>query len=136
MLRPHRMAKTGFKRVDEYFAAQPKEVQAVLRRVRAAVRKALPDAEETISYQIPTYKLHGRAVLSFAGWKGHFSIYPASDRLIDALPELAPYKVSRSTLRFPLSGPVPLRLIGRFAKLRAWEAAERAAAKRAAKRRR
>jgi hypothetical protein len=63
-----KMAKTDFKSVDEYIAAQPETVRSVLQRVRSAIRQALPGAEEVISYQIPTFKLHGGPVLYFAGW--------------------------------------------------------------------
>jgi uncharacterized protein YdhG (YjbR/CyaY superfamily) len=125
------MAKTDFKSVDEYIAAQPEAVQAILGVVRGAIRKAMPGADEVISYKIPTYKLDGRAVLYFAGWKQHYSLYPASVPLVAAFKdELAPYKVEKGTIRFPLSQPVPVKLIGRIAKFRAQEAAARAKAKR------
>ena len=65
------MAKTNFQSVTGYIASKPKEVQAVLKLVRNAIRKAVPEAEEMISYQIPMYKLNGGPVLYFAGWKEH-----------------------------------------------------------------
>jgi uncharacterized protein YdhG (YjbR/CyaY superfamily) len=118
------MAETGCKSVDEYIGLQPEAVRGVLERVRGAIRKAVPDAEETISYVIPTYKLRGSPVLYFAGWKKHYSLYPASGGLVAAFQdELAPYQVSRGTIRFPLSEPVPVKLIERIAKFRAEEAA-------------
>ncbi len=123
------MAKTDFKSVDEYIATHPEDVQAILQRVRRTIRKAVPGAEEVISYQIPAYKLHGSPVLYFAGWKQHYSLYPATDHVVEACgDDLAPYKVSKGTIRFPLSRPVPVKLIERIAKLRAKEAAERAKA--------
>lgn len=126
------MARTDFKSVDEYIATHPEEVQAVLQCVRATIRRAVPGAEEGISYQIPTYKLNNRYVVYFAGWKRHYSLYPAGDRLVAALKDdLAPYEISRGTIRFPLSQPVPVNLIERIAKFRATEAAERAETKRA-----
>jgi uncharacterized protein YdhG (YjbR/CyaY superfamily) len=130
------MTKTSFKSVDEYIASKPEAVQDVLERVRSAIRKALPDAEEVISYQIPAYKLHGHTVLYFAGWKQHFSLYPASGRLIAAVlkGDLAPYEVNKGTIRFPLSGAVPVNLIARIAKFRAKEVAERQKAAAAKKR--
>ena len=70
------MAKTDFKSIHEYIASQPEAARVVLERVRGAIRKALPGAEEAISYQIPAYKLHGGLVLYFAGWKKHYSLYP------------------------------------------------------------
>lgn len=132
------MAKTNFKSVDEYIASQPERVQRVLNRVRSTIRKAVPGAAEVISYQIPTYKLHGRAVLYFAGWKQHYSLYPSNDRLVAAFKdELAPYEVnSKGTIRFPLSEPIPVKLIEGIAKFRAKEVAEREKAKAAASKRR
>ena len=124
------MAKTGFKSVDEYIATHPKDVQAILQRVRGAIRKAVPGAEESISYQIPTYKMHGERVVYFAGWKQHFSLYPATDLLVEAFKDdLAPYTISKGTIRFPLSQPVPVKLIECIAKFRAKEVAESAKAK-------
>jgi uncharacterized protein YdhG (YjbR/CyaY superfamily) len=124
------MAKTDFKSVDEYIATQPKDVQPTLRRVRGIIRKAVPGAAEVISYQIPAYKLPGGAVLYFAGWKEHYSLYPATAPLVAALAKaLAPYEVRKGTIRFPLSEPVPATLIERIARFRAKETAERAKAK-------
>ena len=124
------MAKTDFKSVDEYIAAQPETVQGILGRVRSTIRKAVPGAEEVISYKIPAYKLHGGPVLYFAGWKQHYSLYPATGGVVAAFKdELAPYEVSKGTIRFPLSRPVPVKLIGRIAKFRAKEVAERGKAK-------
>jgi uncharacterized protein YdhG (YjbR/CyaY superfamily) len=130
------MAKTDFKSVDEYIATHPQNVQAILRRVRGTIRRAVPGAEEVISYQIPAYKLQGAAVIYFAGWKEHYSLYPASERLVKAFKgDLAPYKVSKGTIRFPLSEPVPVKLIEGVAKFRAKEAAERVKARAAVKKR-
>ena len=124
------MAKTDFKSVDEYIASQPEATRGVLGRVRSIIRRAVPGAEEVISYQIPAYKLRGGPVLFFAGWRRHYSLYPATKRVVAAFKhELAPYEVSKGTIRFPISQPVPTRLIGRIAKFRAKEVAESKAAK-------
>ena len=128
------MAKTDFRSVDEYLAAQPAAARPVLRKVRAALRKALPAAEEVISYQIPAYRMPGETVIYFAGWKDHYSLYPATPAVLAGLQEkIAPYVVSKGTIRFPLAEAVPSKLIERVAKLRAQEAAARAKAKSAAK---
>ena len=120
------MAKTDFKSVDEYIASQPEAARNILARVRSAIRKAVPGAEELISYKIPTYKLHADPVLYFAGWKRHYSLYPATARVVAAFKdELAPYKVDKGTIRFPLAQPVPVKLIGRIANFRASEVAGR-----------
>jgi uncharacterized protein YdhG (YjbR/CyaY superfamily) len=124
------MANTDFKSVDDYIATKPEAVQAILERVRGAIRKAVPRAKEVISYQIPAYKLDGGTVIFFAGWKEHYSLYPASDRLVKAFKsDLAPYKVSKGTIRFPLDEPVPAKLIADIAKFRAKETLERLKAK-------
>jgi uncharacterized protein YdhG (YjbR/CyaY superfamily) len=124
------MAKTDFKSVDEYIASQPEAVQGLLEQVRSTIRKAVPQAEEVISYKIPTYKLHGRPVLYFAGWKQHFSLYPVTANVVAAFKdEIAPYLVKKATVRFPLARPVPVKLIGRIAKFRAKEVAAREKAK-------
>ena len=124
------MARTDFKSVDEYIATHPPDVQATLQRVRSTIRKAVPKAEEAISYQIPTFKLHGSYVVYFAGWKKHYSLYPASRQLVAAFKDdLAPYEVNKGTIRFPLSEAVPVKLIGGIAKFLAKEADARAKAK-------
>jgi uncharacterized protein YdhG (YjbR/CyaY superfamily) len=116
--------------MDEYLATLHEDVRAVLLRVRAVIRKALPEAAEAISYQIPTFKVGGRPVIHFAGWKEHYSLYPANGPLLAALKtELMPYRVSKGTIRFPLGEPVPVGLIARIAKLRAQEVADRVSLK-------
>lgn len=115
------MAIADFRTVDEYIAAQPAEAQAVLKRVRSIILAAVPGAEEVISYKIPAIKVGGkRPVLWFAGWKKHFSLYPVNGSLAEQLKdELAPYELSKGTVRFPLSEKVPEKLIRKIAKLRA-----------------
>jgi uncharacterized protein YdhG (YjbR/CyaY superfamily) len=121
------MPRTEFKSVAEYIAAQPETAQRVLKRVRSTIRKALPGAKETISYKMPAYELHGDVALYFAGWKQHYSLYPANARVVAALKDdLAPYKIKKSTLHLSLSEPVPVKLIERLAKFRAHEIATRA----------
>src|SRR5262245_13780157 len=98
------MARGGHKSVGDYIAAQPRPSRPVLRRVRAAIRKALPGATEAISYQIPVYKLDGRMVLYFAGFQRHYSLYPATAAVKRALKkELAGLVHSKATIRFPLA---------------------------------
>lgn len=115
--------------VDAYIAAQPKTTQPILTSVRIAIRKAIPQAEELISYKMPAYRLHAEPVLYFAGWKHHVSLYPLTATMLAAFKdEIAPYKVHKSTIRFPLSEPTPLKLIARLAKFRAEEVRQRAKA--------
>jgi len=96
------MAKTDFKSVSQYLATKPAAGRTELDRVRSIILKALPQADEVISYQIPAYKLQGRAVIYFAGWAQQYSLYPATEALVAAFEsELAPYSVSKGTIRFP-----------------------------------
>jgi uncharacterized protein YdhG (YjbR/CyaY superfamily) len=124
------MAKPQFSSADEYIAAQPETMQGILERVRSAILKALPRAEEVISYNILAYKLNDEAVLHLAAWKGHYSLHGSTAAVQAAFKrELKPYKISRGTIRFPLSQPIPLDLIKRIAKFRANEVKQRASAK-------
>lgn len=84
--------------------------------MRAAIRRALPGAEETISYKIPTYKLHGKTVVHFAGWANHVALYPTGSAGVVATfkKELAGYDVSKGTIRFSLEQSLPIKLIERI----------------------
>jgi uncharacterized protein YdhG (YjbR/CyaY superfamily) len=114
-----------FVSVDEYIESFPADVQAVLQRVRRTIREALPDAEETISYHLPTFTLDGVVVVHFAGWKNHVSVYPAPTGNDDFAQELAPYRSAKSTLKFPIREPVPYDLIGQVASRRVEERRDR-----------
>jgi uncharacterized protein YdhG (YjbR/CyaY superfamily) len=128
------VAQPAWKSVDDYLQAQPPAVAAVLRRVRGILRKTLPRAEEVISYQIPAYRQDGLMVLYFSGWKEHYSIYPASARVVDTLgDEVKRHVHSKGTLRFSYVEAVPEKLIARIAQLRLQDNAERRAAQAARK---
>jgi len=106
--------------VDEYIAMQPEAVRPKLERVRDAIRRAVPEAVEGIAYRMPGYRLHGKPLLYFAGFKEHYSLFAASGTFFAALEEeLSGYEVRKGTVHFPLTKPVPVKLIGRIAKLRA-----------------
>jgi uncharacterized protein YdhG (YjbR/CyaY superfamily) len=106
--------------VDEYLAAQPDAVRPKLEQVRAAIRKAVPDAVEGIRYRMPGYKLYGKPLLYFAGFKAHYSLFAASGSFFATLAdELKGYELRKGTVHFPLTKPVPVKLITRIAKLRA-----------------
>ena len=90
--------------------------------MRNTIHKALPAAEEVISYEMPAYRLHGAIVLYFAGWKQHYSLYPVGEQLVTTLGDLpVSYTFRKGTIRLPLSEQVPVKLIERIAKLRAGE---------------
>lgn len=108
--------------VAAYIAAQPKATQSALKRLRSLIRKAVPKAEECMAYQMPTYKLAGKTVIHFAGWKEHVALYPGAGHVVAALKaELKPYAVSKGTIRFSLDQPLPEKLIMKIAKGRARE---------------
>jgi len=131
------VANNDYKSVDEYISAQPEELRDALQRVRSTIRKAVPEAAEVISYKMPTYKLRGNRVLYFAGWKQHYALDAATDSVVAAFKnELAPYEIDKGTIRFPLSAPVPVKLIERIAKFRAKEVVEREEAKATARKKR
>lgn len=116
------MAMPDYESVPAYLAAQPPEVRRVLMHVRAVIRKALPRADETISYKIPTYEIAGKPAVYFAAWKRHYSIYPITAGVQRALrAELAGVDVEKGTVRFAFDAPVPGELIARIAKQRAAE---------------
>jgi uncharacterized protein YdhG (YjbR/CyaY superfamily) len=103
--------------VDAYVARFPKDVQALLKKLRETIRKAAPQAEEKISYGIPTFALQGNLV-HFAGYKGHIGFYPGAVGIAAFRKELAPWKLSKGTVQFPLDEPLPLPLITRIVKHR------------------
>jgi len=115
-----RVEKSAPKSVDEYIAAQPEAVRPKLEQVRAAIRKAVPEAVEVIGYRMPGYKLQGKPMLYFAGFKEHYSLFAASGSFFAELEdELKGYELKKGTIHFPLTKPVPVKLISRIAKLRA-----------------
>src|SRR5438105_1775309 len=114
------MKKGVPKSVEEYIAAQPEAVRPKLEQVRAAIKRSVPEALEGIGYGMPGYKLHGKPMLYFAGFKEHYSLFAASGTFFAALEdELRGYNLRKGTDHFPLTKPVPVNLISRIAKLRA-----------------
>jgi len=118
--------RTAYKDVDAYIAAQPKPVQRMLTQVRRTIRKAAPEAKETISYRIPAYMLNGPLVY-FAAFPDHISLYPAPRGAAEFKQVLAAYRGGKGTVQFPLDRPLPLGLITRVVKFRMKENKARAA---------
>jgi uncharacterized protein YdhG (YjbR/CyaY superfamily) len=102
--------RTRAKSIDEYISLYAENVQKVLKKMRATIRESAPAAEEAISYQIPTFKLHGNLV-HFAAFKNHIGFYPTSSGILHFKKELSGYKLSRGTAQFPLDKPIPYDLI-------------------------
>ena len=113
------------KNIDEYISAFPQNVQKILEQLRATIKKAAPEAEETISYAIPAFKLKGRILIYFAGYKNHIGLYPAPRGKEAFKEELSLYKGGKGTIQFPLSQPMPLQLVARIVKFRLKENEEK-----------
>lgn len=114
------MAKTDLKTIDEYIETFPKDVQDRLEAIRQTISKAAPEAEEAISYQMPTFRLYGNLV-HFAAFKNHIGFYPAPSAIKAFSNELATYKSAKGSVKFPLDKPVPHNLISRMVKYRVKE---------------
>jgi uncharacterized protein YdhG (YjbR/CyaY superfamily) len=117
--------KAHFKSIDEYIATFPEEIQSILQTIRATVRAAAPDAEEKISYQMPTFFLKGNLV-HFAAFKNHSGFYPTPSGIEAFKEELARYQGAKGSVQFPLDEPMPLDLITQIVKLRVAENLEKA----------
>jgi uncharacterized protein YdhG (YjbR/CyaY superfamily) len=105
----------GFTSVDDYIASFPPNVQEVLQEVRRTMHTAVPGSAEKISYEIPTITLDGRAVVYFAGWKRHVSVYPVPSGDEEYEARVAPYRSGAGTAKFPLDKPVPYDVIAAIA---------------------
>jgi len=112
--------------IDEYIAGFPKDTQKVLEQIRATIKKAAPEAEETISYSIPTFTIKGRYLVYFAGYKNHIGLYPVPTENEVFKKELSLYKGGKGTVQFPLGKPIPLNLITKIVKFRLKENVEKA----------
>jgi uncharacterized protein YdhG (YjbR/CyaY superfamily) len=114
------MKKINATDVDAYIAAYPHKVQKMLKQLRTVIKKTAPDAEESISYMIPAYKLHGPLVY-FGGYDKHIGFYPTGSGIAAFQKEIAAYKHSKGAVQFPLDQPLPLTLIEKMVKLRVKE---------------
>lgn len=114
--------------VDEYIAGFPPDVREILEEIRETIRGAAPGAEESISYRIPAFALHGRPLVYFAAHRKHVGLYPAPTENPAFQADMAVYGAGKGTARFPLDGPIPFDLVRRIVELRAGENAARAAA--------
>ena len=120
--------KTGFTSIDEYIATFPEEIQKILEKIRATIKAAAPEAEEKISYQMPTFFLKGNLV-HFAAFKKHIGFYPVPTGIEKFKKELSAYAGAKGSVQFPLDKPIPYGLIGKIVKFRVKENLAKAAAK-------
>ena len=118
--------------IDEYIADFPKDMQERMQKVRAAIKKAAPNAEEAIKYLIPTFVLNGN-LIHFAGYQNHIGLYPGSRAIEELKDELTKYRISKGTVQLPLDKPLPVGLIGRITKFCVERNSEKAASRKGAK---
>lgn len=112
---------TSFRSIDDYIASYPAAVQAVLKKMRSTIARAVPEAEEVISYQMPAFRLR-KVLIFFSAWKSHYSLFVPSGATLQAFKiRLSKFEVHKATVKIPLSGPIPYALIAALAKRRAEE---------------
>jgi len=110
-----------FSSVDEYVSTFPEETQKALEEIRAVIKAVVPGAEEHISYNMPAFKVNGEFFAGVAAWKNHIGMYPIPEGNAAFQKEVLKYKGAKSSLRFPLNEPMPLKFIGKTVKFRVAE---------------
>ena len=110
------------KDIDEYIGRSPLDIQEILEQIRVTIKKVVPEAEETISYGIPTFNLNGTYLIYFAAYKNHIGFYPVPGAIEKVDKDFASYKTSgKGTIQFPLNKPIPLNLITKLVKFKVTE---------------
>ena len=117
---PAKSKKAGFTSIDEYIATFPEDTQKILEEIRATIKAAAPEAEEKISYQMPTFFLKGN-LIHFAAFKNHIGIYPTPSGTQAFKDEISRYQGAKGSIRLPIDEPMPLELISRIVKFRVAE---------------
>ena len=115
--------------IDEYISGFPEEIQEILQRIRRTIRAAEPEAQETISYKMPTFTLNGKYLIYFGAYRKHIGFYPAPAGIPEFEEALSKYGAGKGTLKFPLDQPMPFELIARLVQFRAEEIRSHAAVK-------
>jgi uncharacterized protein YdhG (YjbR/CyaY superfamily) len=110
-----------FKTIDEYIKTFPADVQSILEKIRQTIKKVAPEAVETISYQMPAFKLNGKNLVYFAAFKNHIGFYPTPSGIESFEKELSPYTSGKGTAQFPFDKPIPYDLVEKIVKFRAKE---------------
>jgi uncharacterized protein YdhG (YjbR/CyaY superfamily) len=112
--------KITYESIDDYISKFPPEVQEILKTLRKVIKESAPDAKEKISYQMPTFVLHGNLV-HFAAYKNHIGFYPAPSGINAFTHELSEYKGAKGSIQFPIEKPLPYELISKIVKFRVAE---------------
>ncbi len=113
-------SKTAPKDIDEYIAGFPKDIQTILQKIRKTIKKAAPEAQEKIGYQMPTFTLNGNLV-HFAAFKNHIGFYPTPSGTEKFKKEISVYKAAKGSIQFPLDQPIPYDLISKIVEFRVKE---------------
>jgi uncharacterized protein YdhG (YjbR/CyaY superfamily) len=106
-----------FASVDDYIASYPEETRTQLAGVRRAIRRAVPQAGEKISYGMATFTIEGKPLIYYAGWKNHVGLYPVPTGDSAFEEAIGPYRRAKDTVRFPINRPVPLELVAEITEL-------------------
>lgn len=117
----NRYSKQQFKTIDEYIKTFPENIQSILEEMRQAIHEAAPQAIETISYQMPTFKLNGKNLAYFAAFKNHIGFYPIPSGIEAFKKELSSYKQGRGSVQFPFDKPIPFDLVKKITMFRVKE---------------
>lgn len=112
--------KTAPKDIDEYIAGFPKNIQTILQKIRKTIKKAAPEAQEKIGYQMPTFTLNGNLV-HFAAFKNHIGFYPTPSGTEKFKKEISVYRAAKGSIQFPLDQPIPYDLISQIVEFRVKE---------------
>ncbi|TMI45079.1 hypothetical protein E6H19_05745 [Candidatus Bathyarchaeota archaeon] len=112
------MSAKKFETIDEYIESFPENVQSVLEKLRATVQEAAPEAVQSISYDMPTFKLNGKRLVYFSAWKNHIGFYSIPRGNETFRKELSPYEGEKGSLRFPLEKPIPYDLVKKIVTFR------------------
>jgi uncharacterized protein YdhG (YjbR/CyaY superfamily) len=124
-------SKRQYSSIDDYISTFSGGVRDILEKLRQTIRQAAPEAQEAISYQMPTFKLHGNLV-HFAAFKHHIGLYPTPSAVEEFGSELAPYVVAKGSIRFPLDEPIPYDLVRKIVEYRVKETVQKQKAKKTA----
>ena len=111
--------------IDKFIADYPRGTQALLRQLRSTIKKAVPNAEEVISYGIPTFDLHGQHLVHFSAFKNHIGFYPTPSGIEEFKKELSEYKSAKGSVQFPIDKPLPFGLITKIVRFRVKEILEK-----------
>jgi uncharacterized protein YdhG (YjbR/CyaY superfamily) len=107
--------------ISAYIATFPEDVQIILENIRSLIKEIAPEATESISYQMPTFKLHGHYLVYFAAFKKHIGLYPMPNGITEFKAELSQYESGKGSVQFPLNQPIPYDLIRKIVMFRAKE---------------